>query len=96
MSEGGNGGANFATNPTRKDGAADGGPVDTLTLKLTRFPWHLQMEGNVENYDLAMAMLQQAVRAIEAKLRLEQLGQAQRQAADTALTAQIRKNLGRG
>jgi len=44
--------------------------LDTITLTLQRSPWGLVIEGEVENLDLAMAMLQQAMRKVDMDLRI--------------------------
>lgn len=43
---------------------------DTLTINLVRDPWQLTIGGEVENLNVAMAMLQEAFRTVETEWRL--------------------------
>jgi hypothetical protein len=43
--------------------------VDRLVLTLQRYPWRLEVGGHCENDDVAVAMLQQALRVYEVRLR---------------------------
>lgn len=72
-------------------GKATAVDVHVLTLTLTVSPWHLEVGGQVESWDLALAMLDQARRDIESKIRLAHALEAQRQmqlAAENAAIAE--------
>lgn len=76
-------------NPTRKDNGK-GEHYTQLVLTLDVLPtWHLHIGGNIENADVAVAMLDQAKRYFEAQLRAAQAMQLQRQMAEQAENARI-------
>lgn len=43
---------------------------DVLTLSLVRDPWQLTVQGEVENLNVALAMIEEAKRTIETEWRL--------------------------
>lgn len=69
-----------------------------LVLTLDIVPkWHLHIGGNIENADVALAVLHQAVRYFESQLRAQSALQLQQQLAEQARTAGIvNKVLGKG
>ncbi len=83
-------------NPTRKDndGAVTG--CGQIVLTFTASPWHLDIKATVENYDLALAMLDQARRWFEGQLRVQaalELQEQMRVAAENArIMASVRDN----
>jgi hypothetical protein len=56
-------------NPTRHDGGASPNEVATVTLTFTPATWHLDIKAKVGNFDMALAMLDQARRWFEARVR---------------------------
>lgn len=69
-----------------------------LVLTLDVFPtWHLNIGGNIENDDVALAVLQHAVRYFEQRQRAAALLDIQKQLQEQARTAGlVNKVLGRG
>jgi hypothetical protein len=59
--------------------------VNELILKFTASPWSLAIEGNVENQNVAMAMLQEALRTMEMQWRLGYAKEAQAEQQKAAL-----------
>lgn len=55
-------------NPTQHDGGARA-PEGTIILRFTTTPWKLDIKATVGNYDMALAMLDQARRWFEARVR---------------------------
>ena len=76
-------------NPTRKDNGVESKAVNTIILAFTSDPWHLDIKATVENYDQALAMLDQARRWFETQLRAQAALQLQQQMAEQARAAQI-------
>ncbi len=82
------------TNPDNSGRDGSGTLNDFIKLELTRTPWHLRIEAQVDNYDLALAMLDQARRWFEQQLRiagaLEAQNQMRRAAEDAEIAATVR------
>jgi 16S rRNA G1207 methylase RsmC len=76
-------------NPTRKDNAQPATSAARIVLTFTASPWHLDIKGEVENYDVALAMLEQAKRHFEQQLRLQAAMQMQEQIIVAAENARI-------
>jgi len=66
-----------------------------IQLEFTAEPWHLQMNGEFPNFDVALSMLDQARRAVEAKQRLALALEAQQKMAEQAENARIAAALAR-
>ncbi len=67
-----------------------------IALDFTASPRRLNIDAQVENYDMALAMLDQARRWFETQLRLARVMEAQAQmrraAEDQAIAADVRRN----
>lgn len=60
---------------------------DTVVIKLWREPWHLEVGGRVESYEIYRLILLEALRIVEQKIRLQdmaQYAQGQQEAARVA------------
>lgn len=83
-------------NPTRSDNGHAGTSCGRIVLTFTASPWHMDIKATVENYDQALAMLDQARRWFEGQLRAQAALELQRQMADNARTAAIADSVRRG
>lgn len=83
-----NGGGNGA--------GVNGARTDQLILTLQRSPWRLEVGGYCESDDVALAMLQQAVRGYEARLRASSAIALAQQMEQARRDEQIRRSIGAG
>jgi hypothetical protein len=64
-------------------------PVNTIILAFTADPWKLDIKATVQNYEMALAMLDQARRWFQAQVQAQHAMQIAQQLAESANNERI-------